>query len=149
MPRARSDVGLCPGVIVEIKGGHAARIGSDGLIDTWIVETETERVNAGADVAFLVTQRAGVGATNAHRWWAWWRLGWLPDLAVVPPHDQLVIRMRLGDALQLLRAAGYGQPLDARRTFPAAFACRRWRDHDEVSFRRCPAQTHQRRRVRR
>lgn len=107
----RGDVGLCPGVIVEVKGGAAAKDASDGMIDGWLVETERERVNAGAAVAFLVTQRAGVGPANAHRWWAWWRLGWLPDLVVVPPHDRFVIRMQLGDALQLLRGAGYGDPL--------------------------------------
>ncbi|MBW0254967.1 hypothetical protein [Cellulomonas sp. PS-H5] len=106
------DVGLCPGVIVEVKGG-AAKDASDGTIDGRLVETERERANAGAAVAFLVTQRPGVGPADAHRWWAWFRLGWVPELATVPPHDGLIIRMQLGDALQLLRAAGYGNPLDA------------------------------------
>lgn len=109
----RGDVGLCPGVVIEVKGGDTARTASDGLIDAWLIETERERVHARADVAFLVTQRPGVGPANAHRWWAWFRLGWLPGLIVVPPHDQLVVRMQLGDALQLLRGAGFGDPLEA------------------------------------
>ncbi|TKR27150.1 hypothetical protein FA014_01985 [Cellulomonas hominis] len=109
----RGDIGLAPGVIVEVKGGAAAKDASDGMIASWLAETERERLHAGAAVAFLVTQRAGVGPANANRWWAWWRLGSLPDLAVAPLHDQLVIRMQLADALQLLRGAGYGDPLDA------------------------------------
>jgi hypothetical protein len=111
----RGDVGLCPGVIVEVKGGDAARTASDGMIDGWLIETERERVNAGADVAFLVTQRAGVGPANAHRWWAWWRYSWIADLGRTGIHPRLIgipVRMQLGDALQLLRAAGYGDPLD-------------------------------------
>lgn len=109
----RGDVGLCPGVIVEVKGGEAARSASDLDINRWLDETERERHNAGADIAFLVVQRRGVGAPNAHRWWAWWRLGWLPGPALGnPATDRTPVRMQLGDALVLLRAAGYGDPLE-------------------------------------
>jgi len=111
----RGDIGLCPGVIIEVKGGQTARTASDGLIESWLAETERERLHARADVAFLVTQRAGVGAPNAHRWWAWWRLGWLDALTGSLPGSDLPdtpVRIRLGDALALLRAAGYGNPLD-------------------------------------
>jgi hypothetical protein len=108
----RGDVGLCPGAIIEVKGGDAARNASDGMIEGWLIETERERDNAGAVHGFLVVQRAGVGAPNAHRWWAWWRLGWLAGGVVDSPVYRTPIRMQLGDALQLLRAAGYGNPLD-------------------------------------
>jgi|GEM_PF-726725 len=108
----RGDVGLCPGVIIEVKGGGAAKTASDGLIDTWLAETARERLHAGADVAFLVTQRAGVGAPNAHRWWAWWRLGDLIALRHTwRAGTDAVVRMQLGDALAQLRAVGYGEPL--------------------------------------
>jgi hypothetical protein len=111
----RGDVGLCPGVIIEVKGGDAARNASDGMIDGWLIETERERLNARADVAFLVTQRAGVGPANAHRWWAWWRHSWIASLTGGKFHpllNDIPVRMQLGDALQLLRAASYGDPLD-------------------------------------
>lgn len=146
----RGDVGLCPGVILEIKGGEAARSASDHMITKWLNETDRERTNAGADIAFLVVQRRGVGAPNAHRWWAYWRLTWLeqlrtpeprcracgctetracftgrawraPDTHTAPccticdPTDTThltVVRTTLGDALHLVRAAGYGAPLE-------------------------------------
>lgn len=113
----RGDIGLCPGVVVEVKGGEAAKTASDGQIDAWLDETETERHHAGAAHAFLVVQRRGVGAPNAHRWWAWWRLGWIPGPELGnPATDHTPVRMTLDHALQLLRAAGYGDPLDTTRS---------------------------------
>lgn len=108
------DVMLCPGVVVEVKGGDAAKTASDLQIINWLDETECERGNAGAAVAFLVVQRPHVGAINAHRWWAWWRLGWVSDLGPSVGIDgaaMLPVRMTLADALTMLRAAGYGDPL--------------------------------------
>lgn len=113
----RGDIGLCPGVIIEAKGGETARKASDGLIETWLQETETERAHAKAVIGFLVTQRRGVGAPNAHRWWAWWRLGWVTDLcgSLPPPNPRdTPIRMLLADAFTLLRTAGWGEPLDTQ-----------------------------------
>lgn len=113
----RGDIGLCPGVIVEVKGGDAARRASDGAIERWLAETERERANAGATVAFLVVQRAGVGAPNAHRWHAFWRHGWICDLRGYPTElrdmvtDSSVVRMSLESALAQVRAVGYGSPL--------------------------------------
>lgn len=110
----RGDIGLCPGVILEVKGGEAAKKSTDDDISRWLAETNREALNAHAEVAFLVTQRRGVGAPNAHRWWAWWRLAWLET--VLPIDHQwdtaatIPIRMQLTDALCLLRAAGYGDP---------------------------------------
>ncbi|HEY9249376.1 MAG TPA: hypothetical protein VIO38_09605 [Rariglobus sp.] len=106
----RGDIGLCPGVVVETKGGRAAETASDNLIQAWLVETETERLNAGAAQAFLVTKRAGVGASNAHRWHAWLRLGWLPG-ETDPRTAHMVVRMSLGNMLTVLRASGWGDPL--------------------------------------
>lgn len=107
------DLLLCPGVILEIKGGDAARHATDLDVQRWLDDTDRERRNAGAAVAFLVLQRPHVGLTNAHRWHAWWRLAWLADLG---PHQvpaalgDTPVRTTLGDALAILRAAGYGQP---------------------------------------
>lgn len=116
----RLTPGLTAGVVVEVKGGAAARTASDGLVHEWLIETETERINAGADVALLVTQRPGFAAQRAQHWWAHWRVG---DLARLHGwHDtygrdhelaaDAPIRMSLASALAQLRAAGYGEPLE-------------------------------------
>lgn len=114
----RGDVGLCPGVILEVKGGGVAKNATDGAITRWLAETYIERSNADADIGLLVTQRAGVGAPNAHRWWAWWRLGDLTDLTggdaeAVASATQAPVRMTLDDALTIIRNAGYGNPIEA------------------------------------
>ena len=119
----RGDIGLCPGAIVECKGGQAARTASDGQIAAWLAETERERRNAGADIALLVTQRPGIGAPNAHRWWAHMTVAtFLQALgattAVTAPDPHAPIRMTFDSALALLRASGYGQPLDHEGTMP-------------------------------
>ncbi|WP_127572752.1 hypothetical protein [Georgenia faecalis] len=116
----RGDIGLAPGVIVEVKGGQAAKTASDNQIATWLAETEIERGHAGAAVGILVTARPGIGAPNAHRWWAHITLGDL--LTTLGAHESLKLapnlhaplRMTLGSALALLRAAGYGQAPDSR-----------------------------------
>jgi hypothetical protein len=108
------DVGLCPGVMVEVKGGHHAHRATDLDVQNWLDQTARERDNGNAAVGFLVVQREHVGAPNAHRWWAYWRLGWVADLSYVQTFvaRHAVVRMTLGDALDLLRAAGYGDPFD-------------------------------------
>lgn len=109
----RGDVGLCPGIVLEVKGGDYARAASDLLIEKWLDETYREREHAGAAAAFLVVQRTGVGAANAGRWWTFWRLGWIAELAGQPwalsPH--MPVRCHLHESLTMLRAAGYGHPL--------------------------------------
>lgn len=110
------DVTLCPGVIVEVKGGEAARRCTDLDVQRWIAETAVERVNARAAVGFLVVQRTNVGFPNAHRWHAYWRIGWLAELMPhseeISPWAMTIARMTLGDSLAILRSAGYGDPLD-------------------------------------
>jgi hypothetical protein len=129
------DITGCPGICIEVKGGEAAKSASDQLVMDWLVETETERANAGADVGVLVLQRRGVGPANAGRWWVvfqQWPLYGLQLLAdrditgapaytgtepfVVTGTDPVwmraPVRMLLADAVLLLRAAGYGQPLE-------------------------------------
>jgi hypothetical protein len=119
----RGDIGLCPGVIIEAKGGEQAKNASDGQIAAWLHETEQECKNAHADVAFLVTQRPGIGAPNAHRWWAHWRLGWLDNLRdnKRDTTNPTIIRLTLNDSLQLIQNAGYGTPHDT--TTPTDVRC--------------------------
>lgn len=108
------DVLLCPGVVVEVKGGESARRASDLDVQRWLDQTARERDNGAAAVGFLVVQRRGVGALNASRWFAYWRLGWISDLSYAQTFAarDVVVRMTLGDALDLVRAAGYGQPIE-------------------------------------
>lgn len=117
----RGDVLLCPGVILECKGGATAETASDALIGSWLAETERERVNANAAVALLVCKRRAVGATRAGQWAAWTTVGALRQLVSSLPFadaapafrraDVEPVRMTLVGALTLLRAAGYGDPL--------------------------------------
>lgn len=123
------DVLVTAGVIVECKAGAAAEQASDGQIAAWLDETERERVNANAALALLVTKRKGKGAANAGQWWAHLRgvalrriglhplVGFaLDDLRALGALDGLTIRLTLADAVTLLRAAGYGTPLDGEVT---------------------------------
>lgn len=106
------DITGCPGLVIEVKGGRAAEGASDGLIEDWLAETERERVNAGADLGLLVVKRAGVGSVNAGRWWAivdGWRAEYFFDAAFT---WHFPIRLHLADAVDLLRCAGYGNPLE-------------------------------------
>jgi hypothetical protein len=81
----QGDVTGIPGICVEVK--NCATYDLPG----WMRETEAERWAAGADVGALVVKPRGVGATRVGEWWA------------VLTLDQLAY---------LLRAAGYGQPLE-------------------------------------
>lgn len=94
------DITGTPGVVWEIKGGNAAKTASDGQVEKWLDETECERRNAGAGRGVLVIQRAGIGAANAHRWWAVTR----------GPYD-IAWRTTLFNQCIELRAFGYGEPL--------------------------------------
>jgi len=117
----RLTPGLTAGVIVEVKGGTAARTASDTQILEWLLEAEKERANAGAAHALLVTQRAGYGPARAEHWWAHWRVGDLLLIreAITPDlygrdHEyanDAPVRLTLAAALAQLRAGGYGEPL--------------------------------------
>lgn len=111
--RDLGDVTGTPGIVWEVKARKA--LISDREIAEWMDETETERVNADAEIGVLVVRRAGVGEGNAGRWWAYLSAGTLARLATeggFVPYGQLgfPVRMLLGDAVRLLRAAGYGTP---------------------------------------
>ena len=115
----RGDVRLTPGlvagVIAEVKGGNSARQASDRMVRAWLAEAEQERTNADADVAILVTQRAGYAPARADQWWAYTTAGTLADLldsGVMPPDPGEPVRVTLAALLRLLRAAGYGDPID-------------------------------------
>lgn len=116
----QGDVSLCPGVVVEVKGGHAAECASDLLIATWLDETERERRNRGATIGFLVRKRKARGAARVGDWHAHmpgetfarlydYTLGYLPKLDDNARGYRLpAVELRVGEALELIRRAGYG-----------------------------------------
>lgn len=112
----QGDITGTPGIAWEVKGGAAAKDMGPGLLTTWLAQTETERRNAGAVIGILVIARRGIGATNAHRWWAITTTDtlaalWLatdPSVVITPG---IPIRLELGHLCTLLRGAGYGDPL--------------------------------------
>jgi hypothetical protein len=113
------DITGTPGICWEVKSRK--RPVSDLDVTTWLVETETETAAAGAEIGVLVVRRHGVGEGHAGRWWAYMRLGTAAILHVtlVNPTPETwngpPVRMLLGDAVELLRAAGYGEPLELAR----------------------------------
>lgn len=116
----QGDVTGIPGVVIEVKGGQAAKTASDGQVAEWLTETETERRNAGADIGVLVLARSGIGPANAGRWWAV-----LPscDVPLVlgatssGAHRNFgaAVRMHLGFVALMLRHRGYGDPTDQEK----------------------------------
>jgi hypothetical protein len=96
------DITGIPGVVIEVKSGHAAETASDGLINSWLAETETERKNAKADVGVLVVKRKGKG--NAGDWWA---IEWHGH----PEGRRWAVRCLLKDFVYQLRQDGYGDEL--------------------------------------
>lgn len=101
----KGDITGTPGLVWEVKGGATAMGAGELLIQRWLAEAETERVNAGAARALLVVQRKGYGPARAGYW-----------LVYEPVHTgthPLAWRcMRLDTAVYLLRALGYGDGLE-------------------------------------
>ena len=115
----RGDIAGTPGIVWEIKAGAAAMNASDAQIDAWLRETETERLNDGADIGILVTKRRGVSGTRAGEWWAVLDGGVFGDLVYEPepgakPFSRTLgipVRVHLANVVQLLRESGFGDPL--------------------------------------
>lgn len=112
----QGDITGTPGLVWEVKSRKKPV--SDGDVDGWMGETETERRNAGVELGVLVVRRAGVGPGNARRWWAYLSavdVAALVNLAaghavVFPAAPLRPVRLLLCDAVALLHGAGYGTP---------------------------------------
>ena len=79
-------------IIAQVKGGVAAEQASDAKLRQWCKDTEQQRINAGAEHAFLVVKRAGHGATKIGGWW------------VVSNNMGLLCRFRLDEYVTYLNA---------------------------------------------
>ncbi len=107
----QGDIKLNRRWIVEVKGGKQTIQVGDKLLAKWVTELWTEIGHAGAEHGFLVLQRAGVGAPNAHRWWAYIPLGHLIDAMTgayraAPSVYDTMVRLELGQLLAVLASAG-------------------------------------------
>lgn len=110
----QGDVTGTPGICWEVKARKKPV--SDLDVAAWMDEAETERRNAHADYGLLVVRRAGVGAANAGRWWAYMAAGDVAALASYRRGEVLItrgelawpVRMLLVNAVALLHGAGYG-----------------------------------------
>jgi hypothetical protein len=103
----RGDVLLCPGAVLEVKAGKAATGASYGQVLAWLDETERERVNAHADVAALVVQRAGYGTGRVEAWTFWWTEHF--------PFGPIPASCTLANGLLRLRWSGFGNPIEETR----------------------------------
>lgn len=112
----QGDIRLHDWAILEVKGGKQAQQIGDKLLESWLMEAEVEANHAGVRRGFLITQRAGYGAPNAHRWWVWTRLGTLLDLFSRERREMIadtsVVRLELGDFLLALVEQGICQPVN-------------------------------------
>jgi len=111
------DIWVHPHVVIEVKGGEAAKTASDGQLDAWMRETRTEREAHDADIGILVVARKGVGPANADRWHAYMTLEELTLLSSVTASISVGVadtrmRLSLSDALTLLHIGGYGPGLE-------------------------------------
>jgi hypothetical protein len=119
------DITGTPGIVWEVKGGEAARQASDNQIDLWLAETELERDNAHEHLGFLIIARA---RHNVRDWWAvCWadQLAWLVTTdpgrlggedTRLDPARITPVRTTLARLVVLLRAAGWGDPIDSQET---------------------------------
>ena len=97
----RGDVLLTVGAIAEVKAGKAATGASYNQVLAWLEETERERVNARADVAVLIVQRAGYGTGRVGMWSCWY--------VETFPFGPLPACCTLESGLLRLRFGGWGE----------------------------------------
>ncbi len=114
------DVTLCPGVIVEVKshaGGPSTGQPTPGVLAEWMRQTDVERAHARADFGVLVVKRSGT--TDPSRWFAYVPFNAVAELLTGTSNHSLPdvieetpVCLCFGVVLLLLRAAGWGSPLD-------------------------------------
>jgi hypothetical protein len=94
----QGDIIVCesPKVLVECKAGAAAETASAAVIETWLDQTDTEAVNAGADLGVLIVRRF---RRPVAQWDAWMRAcDWallLTGDEVLPPDAPWPMRVSL------------------------------------------------------
>jgi hypothetical protein len=114
------DIDGTPGVVWQVKAytdrraGRSSTAAAELAVPEWLAQTEAQRRQAGADVGVLIVRR---DRALAPRWWAFVDAGVLAGLLIGPrshlehPTD-IPVRLELADVCTILRAAGYGTPLE-------------------------------------
>jgi len=104
------DITGTPGIVWSVKDAAVERI------DTWLDELDAMAADPRLpvdDVRLLVHKRRGRAIPD--KWWCWLRLHELKGLVGAPNpsysnDDDVPVRMELGHVIDLLHAAGYGDP---------------------------------------
>lgn len=99
------DILACPGMIIEVKWGAAARDASLADIAWWWRQTEKERFNSRAALGILVVQRKGYGDARADK------SRCFIDLGHIWGRDHQIVEMCLDEATVILRREGWGDPI--------------------------------------
>lgn len=99
----RGDVLLTVGAIAQVKAGKYAKAASYPQVLAWLDDTERQRVNANADIALLIVQRAGYGTERVGMWSCWWMETF--------PFGPVPACVTLENGLLRLRWSGWGDAL--------------------------------------
>ncbi|MEU5847456.1 hypothetical protein [Saccharopolyspora shandongensis] len=102
------DLTGTPGIAWQVKDTERESV------DVWLRELDEQTTTARAEIGLLVHRRRGTA--DPGQWWAWLRLADLGALLGTPGRHrrerQHPVRMELAHAVELLHAAGYGNPVD-------------------------------------
>lgn len=116
--RDSGDVTLCPGIVVEVKNYTLPKgFPTAGQLSAWMGQSAVEAMHAHADHCLLVVKRPGT--TDVARWFTFLTLA---DFAVITDSfvprllDAEPITLTVHAALIMLRAGGYGTPLNSLET---------------------------------
>jgi hypothetical protein len=98
-------------VCVEVKSGKQTANPTHGQLQRWMVEAQTEAgYCSGADVAVLVTKRAGSGHANVGDWWAHMTdadIRYSSDGTL--GHDDVIVSMSVNALCRLLLQSRWAQ----------------------------------------
>lgn len=89
-------------LIIEVKGGEAAKSASHNQIEAWLAEATLEAQNANLDTVVLpvlVTQTRGIGPARAGDWRAWVPSDEFLGASGVAPVKSYPLGMRLKDLM--------------------------------------------------
>ena len=105
------DITGTPGLVWQVT--DRADIDQDAVLATRLADTERQRAEANANFGLLVVKRRGVA--DPGRWWVHvggWTFVDIYAGAFVATEFPCTVRTTLGEIVPILRARGYGEPLE-------------------------------------